>query len=50
MVLFSLQIIYLLELSGAKKSILQMPLILEEIMHKDVKITGKNGFVLLDIC
>ena len=24
--------------------------ILEEIMHKDVKITGKNGFVLLDIC
>ena len=25
-------------------------LILEEIMHKDVKITGKNGFVLLDIC
>ena len=25
-------------------------IILEEIMHKDVKITGKNGFVLLDIC
>ena len=22
----------------------------QEIMHKDVKITGKNGFVLLDIC